>query len=130
MLRDADDGRIRGGEPGAERDGGFGGGDVEHPVAFAGVLGMHSIQDRPVAVEAVRVSGDGLRVSLDLAELVPGYVYEMNLNGLVDAEGTPMVNTRIYYTLNQLKQAGGTYSSAERSHGPAEPTTTSHRSAP
>ena len=69
---------------------------------------------QPVAVEAVRVSDDGLSVSVDLAELRPGYIYEMNLKGMVDTQGTPMVNTRVYYTLNQLKQPGGTYSSLVR----------------
>ena len=54
----------------------------------------------------MRVSDDGLTVSVDLAELVPGYVHEMNLRGLVDAAGTPITNSRVYYTLNQLRQAG------------------------
>ena len=61
---------------------------------------------QPIAVQAVRVSDDGLTVSIDLAELVPGYVHEMNLRGLVDAAGTPITNSRVYYTLNQLRQAG------------------------
>lgn len=64
---------------------------------------------QPVSVERVSVSDDGLRVSLELEELVPGYVYELNFQGLVDAQGTPMANTRIYYTLNQLLQPGGSY---------------------
>jgi glucose/arabinose dehydrogenase len=57
-----------------------------------------------VAVENVEVSADGRNVRLKLAELKPGYVYEMNLKGMIGMDGAPMVNTRIYYTLNQLKQ--------------------------
>lgn len=60
-----------------------------------------------VGVESVQVSEDGRSVRLKLAELKPGYVYEMNLNGLVGADGKPMVNTRVYYTLNQLRRPGG-----------------------
>jgi glucose/arabinose dehydrogenase len=66
---------------------------------------------QPVAVESVEVSADGRSVSLKLAELVPGYIYEMNLKGMVGTDGVPMVNTRVYYTLNQLRQPPGLYTS-------------------
>ena len=62
---------------------------------------------QPVAVRGVQLSDDGLTARIELADLVPGYIYEMNLQGMVDAQGTPMVNTRVYYTLNQLMQAPG-----------------------
>lgn len=67
---------------------------------------------QPVAVESVEVSADGKSVRLRLAELVPGYIYEMNLKGMVGTDGVPMVNTRAYYTLNQLRQPPGLYTSA------------------
>jgi glucose/arabinose dehydrogenase len=59
-----------------------------------------------VPVKNVTVSPDGTRVSLRLAELKPDYIYQLDLQGIRSADGTPLLNPSIYYTLNQLRQAG------------------------
>lgn len=66
--------------------------------------GSPQTDKKDIAVKSVQVSADGLSARIELEEMTAGYVYEMNLNGMVGADGTPMVNTRVYYTLNQLKQ--------------------------
>ena len=53
-----------------------------------------------------RVSADGKTVSLTLAELKPGYVHQVDLPTVKAADGTELVNTTVYYTLNQLRQNG------------------------
>jgi glucose/arabinose dehydrogenase len=65
---------------------------------------QHDKQEVPVT--EVRVSEDGKRVSLRLGELVPGYIHQLDLNGVRAADGTPVLNPTLYYTLNQLRQAG------------------------
>jgi hypothetical protein len=57
-----------------------------------------------VKVNSVTVSEDGKKVSLALAELVPGKIYELNLRGLAAADGTEAIHSVAYYTLNRLRQ--------------------------
>jgi glucose/arabinose dehydrogenase len=59
-----------------------------------------------VKVTEARVSADGKRVSLTLAELKPGYVHQVDLPTIKAADGTELVNSTVYYTLNQLRQNG------------------------
>ena len=59
-----------------------------------------------VKVTGVRVSADGKRVSVDLAELKPGYVHQVDLPTMTAADGTELVNSTVYYTLVQLRQGG------------------------
>ncbi len=55
-----------------------------------------------VKVSAIRVSEDGKKVSLSLAELKPGYIYELKLNNLFSGDGQPLANPLVCYTLNSL----------------------------
>jgi hypothetical protein len=59
---------------------------------------------QPVRVKKVKVSRDGKRVSLELAEMKPGYVYELNITRVQSREGKPVLNTLVCYTLNKLKK--------------------------
>jgi hypothetical protein len=54
----------------------------------------------------VKLSPDGLHASLTLEDLKPGFVYQMDLVGFTGRDGTPLVNSTVYYTLNQLRQPG------------------------
>jgi glucose/arabinose dehydrogenase len=68
--------------------------------------GSPQIDKQPVQVKGVRVSPDGRRVSVTLAELKPGYVHQVDLPTLKAADGTELVNSTVYYTVNQLRQGG------------------------
>jgi len=58
---------------------------------------------RDVPVTNIRISSDGRKVSLTLASLKPGYIYELKLAGIQSVEGTRLANDLICYTLNNLK---------------------------
>lgn len=56
-----------------------------------------------VPVTGVKVSADGRTVSLQLAALKPGYVYELRLGDIRTPAGKPLANKIICYTLNKLR---------------------------
>ena len=56
----------------------------------------------PVPVQAVTVSDDGTQVALTLPALQPGYVYDVQITGLQSEQGVPLINNRLFYTLNNL----------------------------
>ena len=68
--------------------------------------GSPQMDKKTVPVTEARVSADGKRVSLTLAELKPGYVHQIDLPEVRAADGTELVNSSIYYTLNHLRQGG------------------------
>jgi hypothetical protein len=43
-------------------------------------------------------------VSVTLGELMPGYVYQLDLHGVTAKDGTPIAHPTLYYTLNRLRQ--------------------------
>lgn len=57
----------------------------------------------PVGVKAIQVSPDGKRVKLDVDALTPGYIYEFTLHDVKAADGTPLLNKLICYTVNTLR---------------------------
>ncbi|MFD1140032.1 PQQ-dependent sugar dehydrogenase [Larkinella insperata] len=56
-----------------------------------------------VPVKAVTVSKDRRKVSLNLADLKPGLIYELTLGDVRATNGEPLANRLICYTLNHLK---------------------------
>jgi hypothetical protein len=64
--------------------------------------GSPEVDQRAEKVEAVDVSADRKTVSLSVSGLKPGRVYELRLNGLKSADGTPVLHPEAYYTLNEL----------------------------
>lgn len=58
------------------------------------------VQD--VGITGIKISSDQKKVSIKLAVLKPGYVYELKLGNLSSKEGTPLANKLICYTLNKL----------------------------
>jgi glucose/arabinose dehydrogenase len=56
-----------------------------------------------IPVTGINVSPDRKKVSLTLASLKPGYIYELNLGEIKSANGESLVNKTICYTLNKLK---------------------------
>lgn len=59
---------------------------------------------QPVPVTSIRVSADKKKVSLTLASLKPGRIYELKVGDVRSATGDPLVNSLICYTLNKLKK--------------------------
>lgn len=64
----------------------------------------HDVQ--PVEVTDVEVSPDRKTVAVALEKLKPGYVYQLDLEGLQAEDGSSLVNATAFYTLNQLRKAG------------------------
>src|SRR5207237_1698990 len=58
----------------------------------------------PARINEIKVSENGRRVSLVLAEVLPKKVYDLTLNGVNAADGTPLKNNSAYYTLNKLQK--------------------------
>jgi glucose/arabinose dehydrogenase len=66
--------------------------------------GSKQMDLQPVKVTNVQISPDGKKVSLRLAEMKPGYVYEMQVQGMKSHNQLGLLNNTVYYTLNVLKK--------------------------
>jgi mono/diheme cytochrome c family protein len=64
--------------------------------------GSPRVDEASVALREIRVADDARSVELILAELEPGFLYEIEPEGLFSAEGRPLENPLAYYTLNRL----------------------------
>jgi hypothetical protein len=62
---------------------------------------LFDVQSIPVT--NIGVSSDRKKVSLTLAALKPGRIYELNLGDIKDASGEILANKLICYTINKLK---------------------------
>ncbi len=62
-----------------------------------------------IPVRDIQVSKDGRRVSLQLGQLIPGYVYELQLDGVTSKTGQTVLHSYLAYTLNSLTD-GSTFS--------------------
>lgn len=61
------------------------------------------VDEARVAVSAVQPAPDGLSAELVLADLQPGFVYELSVAGLRTADNQPLANPLAYYTVNRLR---------------------------
>ncbi len=70
------------------------------------------VDEARVAVREVRPTADGRAAELVLAELQPGFVYELSVAALRTADHQPLANPLAYYTANRLlngeRTVGGT----------------------
>jgi len=66
--------------------------------------GSPRMDEQPVKVTNVQVSEDGRKVSLELDEMVTGYVYDLEIDSLASQKGANLDNCRLFYTLNNLPQ--------------------------
>ena len=55
-----------------------------------------------VPIDNITVSPDGLAVDVTLSELKAWHIHEVNIDGLKAADGEPLANTYLVYTLNRL----------------------------
>ncbi|MEA3207754.1 MAG: hypothetical protein QOE70_811 [Chthoniobacter sp.] len=64
--------------------------------------GGPEIEGKELAVRVAGVAEDGLTAELEVEGLRAGYVHELNVKGLLSADGEPLVHSVAYYTLNQI----------------------------
>jgi mono/diheme cytochrome c family protein len=65
------------------------------------------MNEMEVPVTKTSIHPDGKGVDIDLAELLPDYVYEVSLNGVQSIDGTAVVHSTGYYTANHLLAGSG-----------------------
>ncbi len=65
--------------------------------------GCDTLDVKPVAVTAATADKDGTGVALTLAELKPGYIYELTMKGVTASDGEAVANTLVCYTINHLR---------------------------
>ncbi len=72
--------------------------------AYHRAYGSPRLDEAPIAVTAHRLSTDNRSLAVDLADLTPGFVYQLDLKGLRSTDGLPLANPTLYYTLNRLRR--------------------------
>lgn len=69
---------------------------------YHAAYGSPKTEITPVAVEAVSLSEDGLRVSLAVRDLREGWVYDLRPSAIRSRDGEPLAARMAAYTLNRL----------------------------
>ncbi len=78
------------------------------------------VDEARVAVSEVRPAADGLSAELVLAELKPGFVYELSVAALRTTDNQPLANPLAYYTANRLLNGERTVGGTTRLPRPGE----------
>lgn len=78
------------------------------------------VDEAKVPIAAVEPAADGRSVELVLAELKPGFVYELSVPTLRTAAGEPLANPLAYYTANRLRNGERTVGGTTRLPLPGE----------
>jgi len=63
---------------------------------------QYDVQNIPVT--DIKISSNNRKVSLTLASLKPGYIYELNVSNIKSTKGEDLANKMICYTVNRLKE--------------------------
>lgn len=58
----------------------------------------------PIEVRSVEVSKTRRKVYIELEQLDPGYIYDLQVNNLSSERGDTLVHNRLFYTLNYLRE--------------------------
>lgn len=66
--------------------------------------GSDQFDVQSIAVSNITISPDARKVSVSLASLKAGYIYELKLSNIKAASGEPLTNDLVCYTLNKLKK--------------------------
>ncbi|HIE99395.1 MAG TPA: hypothetical protein EYQ63_20945, partial [Fuerstia sp.] len=64
--------------------------------------GSPEVDHTTPSVVSADVSQDGLQVRLRVAGLVQGHVHDFDLEPMRSAEGSSLVHSNAYYTLNEI----------------------------
>lgn len=76
--------------------------------------GSPRVDEQPVEVKKILMSEDSRSVTISLAEMIPGYVYDITLNHFTSEKGVDLVNNRVFYTLNQVPESNHSILSMSR----------------
>ena len=87
------------------------------------------VDESRVGVKSVTAATNGLTATLELAQLEPGFVYELSLPRLRATDGEPLANPLGYYTANRLLNSEVAVGGTTRLPRPGETSLTS-REAP
>lgn len=66
--------------------------------------GSKKFEEAAVPVKSVKLSPDGRTVSLELAELKPGFIHEITLGAVLSKTGRKPLGRLICYTVNRLRR--------------------------
>jgi glucose/arabinose dehydrogenase len=64
--------------------------------------GSPQVDVTPVKVDSIEISKDGKTVEVNLEELKAWHIHEVRIQNMKSADGTPLANSYIAYTLNRL----------------------------
>ena len=70
--------------------------------AYHSKYGSDQLDNQVVKVVGIAISDDRKKLKVDLGDMKAGYVYELKLGNVRSAEGQPLTNKIICYTLNKL----------------------------
>ena len=72
---------------------------------YHGGYGGPEVDETAPAVQAVRLSGDGLRATIQLSNLKIGHVHEFDFVRLRSKDGEELLHRHAYYTVNEVPSA-------------------------
>lgn len=78
------------------------------------------VDEARVSIREIQVAPDSLAAELVLADLQPGFVYELSVPTLRTAAGEPLANPLAYYTANRLLDGSKTVGGVTRLPRPGE----------
>ncbi|WPP49481.1 DUF7133 domain-containing protein [Catalinimonas niigatensis] len=70
--------------------------------AYHAEYGSPRMDEQPVEIRHLTISDDRTKVSLELEEMVAGYVYDLQIDSLKSQKGVALKNRRMFYTVNRL----------------------------
>ncbi len=82
--------------------------------------GSPRVDEERVEVRSVQIASDGRSAELVLAELKPGFVYEISVAALRTADRQPLANPLAYYTANRLHDGSRAIGDTTRLAQPGE----------
>jgi cytochrome c551/c552 len=66
------------------------------------VYGSPTINEEKIDIKGVKVSDDGLKVSVVIDNLRQYYIHEINVSGIKSHDGLPVLHPTAFYTLNNI----------------------------
>ena len=74
-----------------------------HTYKYHQRYGSPKVDDREEKAFTMNLSANGLRCTLSLPELKEGYLYTIDLPGVVSQTGNPLLGDKVYYTLHRTR---------------------------
>jgi cytochrome c551/c552 len=68
------------------------------------VYGSPPIRETPLDIKGVKVSADGMKVHLVVANLSQYHIHELKVDGIRSADGLPVLHPTAFYTLNNIPE--------------------------